>query len=82
MKNMAVGGLCVAAEHGNFLLNRGQASFADLQLLEKQIRSAVAARTGVDPGKGSDLRVGGRKQILSRRCSPAGGVLPEAGKFT
>jgi UDP-N-acetylmuramate dehydrogenase len=47
LKDMTVGGMSVAAEHGNFLLNRGQASFADLQLLEKQIRSAVVARTGV-----------------------------------
>jgi UDP-N-acetylmuramate dehydrogenase len=47
LKNMTVGGLYVAAEHGNFLLNRGNASFEDLQLLEKEIQSAVAARTGV-----------------------------------
>lgn len=47
LKNMAVGGLSVAAEHGNFLLNRGNATFADLQRLEKEIQSAVAARTGV-----------------------------------
>ncbi|HUU04252.1 MAG TPA: UDP-N-acetylmuramate dehydrogenase [Patescibacteria group bacterium] len=47
LKNMTVGGLSVAAEHGNFLLNRGNASFEDLQRLEKEIQSAVAARTGV-----------------------------------
>jgi UDP-N-acetylmuramate dehydrogenase len=47
LKNRAVGGISVAAEHGNFLLNRGQASFADLQNLEKEIQAAVAARTGV-----------------------------------
>ena len=47
LKNMTVGGLSVAAEHANFLLNRGHASFADLQRLETEIRSTVAARTGV-----------------------------------
>ncbi len=47
LKNMTAGGLAVAAEHGNFLLNRGNASFADLQRLEKEIQSAVAARTGI-----------------------------------
>lgn len=47
LKNMTVGGLSVAAEHGNFLLNRGHASFEDLQRLEKEIKSAVAARRGV-----------------------------------
>ena len=47
LKNMTIGGLSVAAEHANFLLNRGHASFADLQRLETEIRSTVAARTGV-----------------------------------
>jgi len=47
LKELTVGGLSVAAEHGNFLLNRGNASFADLLRLEKEIRSAVAARSGV-----------------------------------
>jgi UDP-N-acetylmuramate dehydrogenase len=47
LKELTAGGLSVAAEHGNFLLNRGNASFADLLRLEKEIRSAVAARTGV-----------------------------------
>jgi UDP-N-acetylmuramate dehydrogenase len=48
LKNMTVGGMSVAAEHGNFLLNRGNASFDDLQRLERQIKAAVAARTGID----------------------------------
>jgi UDP-N-acetylmuramate dehydrogenase len=48
LKNLTVGGLSVAAEHGNFLLNRGNASFADLLRLESQIKAAVAARTGID----------------------------------
>jgi UDP-N-acetylmuramate dehydrogenase len=47
LKNMTAGGLSVAAEHGNFFLNRGNASFADLLRLEKEIKAAVAARTGV-----------------------------------
>ena len=48
LKNMTVGGLAVAAEHGNFLLNRGHASFADLLRLESKIKAAVAARAGVE----------------------------------
>jgi UDP-N-acetylmuramate dehydrogenase len=48
LKNMTVGGLSVAAEHGNFLLNRGSASFEDLLRLESEIKTAVAARTGVE----------------------------------
>jgi len=48
LKNLSVGGMSVAAEHGNFLLNRGNASFADLQRLESEIRTAVAARTGIE----------------------------------
>ena len=47
LKNMTCGGLSVAAEHGNFLLNRGGASFEDLLCMEKKIKAAVAARTGV-----------------------------------
>ena len=49
LKNLAVGGLSVAAEHGNFLLNRGgNASFDDLLRLENEIKAAVAARTGIE----------------------------------
>jgi UDP-N-acetylmuramate dehydrogenase len=47
LKNLSVGALTVAAEHGNFLLNRGNASFADLQRLESEIKAAVAARQGI-----------------------------------
>jgi UDP-N-acetylenolpyruvoylglucosamine reductase len=39
--------LAVAREHANFLLNRGQGTFADLRRLEEKIREAVAARTGI-----------------------------------
>jgi len=48
LKNLTVGGLTVAAEHGNFLLNRGGATFEDLQRLENEIKTAVATRTGID----------------------------------
>ncbi|HSQ35715.1 MAG TPA: UDP-N-acetylmuramate dehydrogenase, partial [Candidatus Binatia bacterium] len=48
LKNLSIGGMAVAAEHGNFLLNRGNASFADLLGLENEIRAAVAARTGIE----------------------------------
>jgi UDP-N-acetylmuramate dehydrogenase len=48
LKSLTSGGLSVAAEHGNFLLNRGGASFEDLQRLENAIKTAVAARTGID----------------------------------
>ena len=66
MKNMTVGGLTVAAEHGNFLLNRGHASFADLQRLENEIKSRRGSAHRDRAGKGSDLRRGGRKKILNQ----------------
>jgi UDP-N-acetylmuramate dehydrogenase len=47
LKKMAVGSLTVAEEHGNFLLNRGQGTFADLQRLEEKIKKSVAERTGI-----------------------------------
>jgi UDP-N-acetylenolpyruvoylglucosamine reductase len=47
LKNEVLGDLAVAAEHANFLLNRGKGTFADLQRLEEKIRAAVAARTGI-----------------------------------
>ena len=47
LKNTVLGDLAVAAEHANFLLNRGSGTFADLQRLEEKIRAAVAARTGI-----------------------------------
>ena len=47
LKNTVLGDLAVAAEHANFLLNRGQGTFADLQRLEEKIRTAVAARSGI-----------------------------------
>jgi UDP-N-acetylmuramate dehydrogenase len=47
LKNMTIGGLSVAAEHGNFLLNHGHASFEDLLRLESEIKATVAARTGI-----------------------------------
>jgi UDP-N-acetylmuramate dehydrogenase len=48
LKGLSAGGVAVAAEHANFLLNRGHASFADLQRLESEIKAAVAAQTGID----------------------------------
>jgi UDP-N-acetylenolpyruvoylglucosamine reductase len=47
LKNAAVGDMVVAAEHANFLLNRGRGTFADLRRLEEKIRESVAARTGI-----------------------------------
>ncbi|MBN2344996.1 MAG: UDP-N-acetylmuramate dehydrogenase [Candidatus Aminicenantes bacterium] len=47
LKGTACGGLVVAAEHGNFLLNRGGGTFADLRRLEETIREALAGRTGI-----------------------------------
>jgi UDP-N-acetylmuramate dehydrogenase len=47
LKQVAVGGLVVAREHANFLVNRGRGSFADLRRLEEKIRETVAARTGI-----------------------------------
>jgi UDP-N-acetylmuramate dehydrogenase len=47
LKKAAAGGLAVAEEHGNFLLNRGQGTFSDLRRLEETIRETVAARAGI-----------------------------------
>jgi len=47
LKKTAVGDMVVAAEHANFLLNRGRGTFADLRRLEEKIRESVAARTGI-----------------------------------
>lgn len=47
LKNMELGALVVAAEHANFLVNRGGGTFADLQQLEEKIRTAVAAQSGI-----------------------------------
>jgi UDP-N-acetylmuramate dehydrogenase len=47
LKQTVVGGLAVAREHGNFLINRGQGTFADLRRLEEKIRETVAARMGI-----------------------------------
>ena len=61
---MTVGGLSVAAEHGNFLLNRGNASFEDLLRLESEIKAAVATRTGIDLEREVIYVSDGRKKIL------------------
>ena len=48
LKNTTVGDLSVAAEHGNFLLNRGRGYLRRPAAPGgKKIRAAVAARTGV-----------------------------------
>jgi len=47
LKKMSCGDLEVAEEHGNFLVNRGKGTFADLRRLEENIRDSVAARTGI-----------------------------------
>ncbi len=47
LKNTAIGGLAVAEEHANFLVNRGQGTFVDLVRLEEKIRETVAAHTGI-----------------------------------
>jgi UDP-N-acetylmuramate dehydrogenase len=48
LKGVTRGGLAVADEHGNFLLNRGHASFADLERMENEIKKVVATRTGIE----------------------------------
>jgi UDP-N-acetylmuramate dehydrogenase len=47
LKGLAVGGLAVADAHANFLINDGSATFKGLRGLEKKIKTAVAARTGI-----------------------------------
>ncbi len=48
LKETALGPLYLAREHANFVINRGGATFAELQRLEEEIRAAVAARTGIE----------------------------------
>lgn len=48
LKETALGPLFLAREHANFVINRGGATFAELQRLEEEIRAAVAARTGIE----------------------------------
>jgi UDP-N-acetylmuramate dehydrogenase len=47
LKNLSIGGLTVAEAHANFLLNRGNATFTDLQRMEDEIKNSVVSRTGI-----------------------------------
>jgi UDP-N-acetylmuramate dehydrogenase len=47
LKNVSSGGLTVADAHANFLINNGKANFKDLLRLEQEIKTSVAARTGI-----------------------------------
>ncbi len=46
-RGLAVGGAQVSEQHCNFLINRGEASAADLETLGEEVRRRVEAETGV-----------------------------------
>lgn len=48
LKGYAVGGAMVSQEHGNFIVNRGGASAADVVAVMRRIHDDVLARFGVD----------------------------------
>jgi len=47
LKGLAVGGASVSTVHGNFIVNRGDATSTDVLELIAQVKSRVAAATGV-----------------------------------
>jgi UDP-N-acetylmuramate dehydrogenase len=47
LKGLRQGGMEISTKHGNFLINRGQATFVDLQRLEEKIKETVFAKTGI-----------------------------------
>jgi UDP-N-acetylenolpyruvoylglucosamine reductase len=48
LRDLAVGGLTIAGAHANFMINDGNATFKELQRLEKKIQTAVKTSTGID----------------------------------
>jgi UDP-N-acetylmuramate dehydrogenase len=47
LKGLACGGAIVSEKHGNFIINTGTASAADIESLIEQVRQAVHAATGI-----------------------------------
>jgi UDP-N-acetylmuramate dehydrogenase len=47
LKGMSVGGASVSTVHGNFIVNRGDATAADVLALLDRIKKEVKARSGV-----------------------------------
>ena len=48
LKGASVGGAAVSAKHANFILNRGDATAANVEALIERIRAEVARRFGVE----------------------------------
>jgi len=47
LKGKRIGGACVSEKHANFILNTGEATAADIENLIAEVRTQVAAQTGV-----------------------------------
>lgn len=50
LKGLACGGAMVSEKHGNFIINRGDASAGDIESLIEQVRAAVLEATGIELG--------------------------------
>jgi len=48
LKGLAVGGASVSERHGNFIINEGEATAADVVALIEQVRARVAEQRGID----------------------------------
>lgn len=68
LKGTRVGGAVVSEKHGNFIINEGTASAADIEALIGMVRSRVFDETGVDLEP--EVRVVGRRPPPRAACRP------------
>ena len=48
LKGLSIGGAEVSQQHGNYIINLGDARATDVMALEREIRKKVRAKTGID----------------------------------
>ena len=48
LKGLSVGGASVSERHGNFIINSGKATAADVEALIAQVRERVAEQRGIE----------------------------------